>query len=259
MKPGLYLFAIITIVTCSSCHRYYYKPNAVNTPLFTDGGQGHINLAGSIGGGNKDYDGNTYFFDAQGSISPVNHLGIIANYSTYSYHANDPDATNGNVNARAHLLEAGVGGYYAKGKKFKMVADGYVGYGGGLINSDVNMRVRRFFVQPGIGVRSPGFDAAFNLRISNVKYSDFDAKGHDNEYLTQKNLINSEGRRIDDKNYTFLEPSFTIRAGYKFAKVQLQMVLAQELTPVEWNYNAARFSAGFYFSIEDAIQGAKSK
>jgi len=259
MKSKLYLFATVIIIACSSCHRYYYKPNAVNAPLFTEGGQGHINLAGSIGGSSKDYDGNAYFFDAQGSVSPVNHLGIIANYSTYSYRADNPDVTNGNVNAHAHLLEAGVGGYYAKGRKFKMVADGYIGYGGGLINSDVNMRVHRFFVQPGIGVRSPAFDAAFNLRISNVKYSGFDAKGHDNDYLQEKNLITSNGQRIDDKSYTFIEPSFTIRAGYKFAKIQLQMVLAQELTPVEWNYNAARFSAGFYFSIEDAIESAKHK
>src|SRR5262249_34071577 len=151
-------FAIIIVIGGSSCHRYYYKPNAVNAPLFTDGGQGHINLGGSIGGSSKQYDGNTYFFDAQGSVSPVNHLGIIANYSTYAYRPDDPDIAGGNVNAHAHLLEAGVGGYYAKGRKFKMVADGYVGYGGGLINSDVNMRVHRFFVQPGIGVRSPGFD-----------------------------------------------------------------------------------------------------
>jgi hypothetical protein len=259
MKPNLYLFGIIIIFAGSSCNRYYYKPNAVNAPLFTDGGQAHVNLAGSIGGSSKNSEGNTYFFDAQGSVSPVNHLGIIANYSTYAFKASNPDVANGNVNAHAHLLEAGVGGYYAKGKKFKMVADGYVGYGGGIINSDVNMRVRRFFVQPGIGVRSPAFDAAFNLRISNVKYFDFDANGRDNDYLQQKELINSDGRRIDDKSYTFLEPSFTIRAGYKFAKVQLQMVLAQEATPVEWNYNAARFSAGIYFSIEDAIESGKGK
>ena len=259
MKPRHYLFPILIIVACSSCSRYYYKPNAVNTPLFTDGGQAHLNAAASFGGVSDEYDGNTTFVDLQGSVSPVNHLGIIANYSTYSYRPESADPANGNVRAKAHLLEGGIGGYYAKGKKFKMVVDGYVGYGGGNIQSDVDMKVNRFFVQPGIGVRSPWFDASFNLRISNVKYSDFNAKGRDLDYLHQQNLISSEGRRIDAGTYTFAEPSFTIRTGYKFAKVQLQMVLAQDVSNAAWNYNAARFSAGIYFSLEELFENANGK
>lgn len=254
-----YLACFSSIALFSSCTRYYYKPNAVNAPLFTEGGQAHISAGGSFGGSSKEYDGNTHFFDLQGAVSPVNHLGIIVNYSTYSYHPDAPDLENGNVAAHAHILETGIGGYYAKGNKFKMVADGYIGYGGGKINSDVDMRVRRFFFQPGIGVRSPWFDAAFNLRISNVKYLDFDANGRNNDYLVGKNLINSSGKRIDQNSYTFLEPAFTIRTGYKFAKAQFQMVIAQEASNVEWHYNAARFTAGIYFSIEDAIDKTKSK
>ena len=89
------------------------------------------------------------------------------------------------------------------------------------------MRVHRFFFQPGIGVHSPWFDAAFNLRISSVKYLGFDPKGRSNDYLMEHNLLNANGKRIDDGSYTFPEPSFTIRGGYKFAKVQLQKVLAE--------------------------------
>jgi len=259
MKSQLYLFCLFLIVIGSGCSRYYYKPNAVNAPLFTEGGQAHVNFSGSLGGVSKNYDGNTHFFDVQGSVSPINHLGIIANYSTYAYRPDEPDEENGNVRANAHILETGIGGYYSKGKKFKMVVDGYAGYGAGKINSDVDMRVHRLFFQPGIGVHSPWFDAAFNLRISNVKYLDFDAKGRSNEYLEGKSLITSSGKRIDAGSYTFIEPAFTIRGGYKFAKVQLQMVLAEETNNVEWNYNAARFSAGIYFSIEDAIEKNKSK
>jgi len=259
MKPVHFLYALFILSGCSSCSRYYYKPNAVNTPLFTEGGQAHLNAAASFGSVNDENKGNTSFVDLQGSVSPVNHLGIIANYSTYSYTADQPDAESGNVDGRAHILEAGAGGYYAKGKKFKMVVDGYVGYGGGMIKSDVDMKLRRLFFQPGIGVHSPSFDAAFNLRISNVKYSDFNAKGRSNDYLIQQNLLTSDGVRIDDKSYTFAEPSFTIRAGYRFAKVQLQMVLAQDITTVRWHYNAARFSAGFYFSLEDMLQKNREK
>ncbi|MGN6492881.1 MAG: hypothetical protein ACTHLE_12855 [Agriterribacter sp.] len=257
MKPVTSLFLLFVVVALSSCSRYYYRPNAVNTPLFTEGGQARLNAAGSIGSVNDhDYDGNTYFFNAQAAVSPINHLGIIANYSNFSYSTDNIDETNGNVNARAHLLEGGIGGYYAKGKKFKMVVDGYVGYGGGKIHSDVDMRMRRYFFQPGIGVRSPWFDAAFNLRIANVKYLDFDSKGRSNDYLMQRNLVNDNGVRIDNRTYTFAEPAFTIRTGYKFAKAQFQVVFAQEMENVPWRYNGASFSAGISFSVEEAFKKA---
>ena len=252
------LFGLLILIAGSSCNRYYYKPNGVNAPLFTDGGQVHLNVAGSIGGngGDYDYEGTRYVFDLQGSVSPIKHLGIIANYSTYGYTPDNPDVMNGNVDGKAHLLEFGVGGYYAKGNKFKMVADCYVGYGTGQIRSDVDMRLKRFFIQPGIGVRSPAFDAAFNLRLISATYDHFNAKGMSNDYLMQQNLINSSGRRIDNTNYAFVEPSFTVRTGYKFLKVQLQMVFAQEITSVPWDYNPSRYTVGLYFSVEDAIAEA---
>ncbi|HEX5023867.1 MAG TPA: hypothetical protein VFV68_01285 [Agriterribacter sp.] len=255
-----------TIICCaivflflSSCNRYYYKPNAVNAPLFTDGGQAHVAVVGSVGSANGDYDheGTRYVFDVQAAVSPINHLGIIANYSTYGYTADNPEPVTGNVDGKANLLEFGIGGYYAKGNKFKMVADCYMGYGAGQIRSDVDMRIKRFFIQPGIGVRSPVFDAAFNLRMSSVRYDDFDAKGKGDDYLENKNLINSNGqRRIDNTTYAFIEPAFTIRTGYQFMKVQMQVALAQELTSVPWQYSGARYTVGLYFSLEDAIAEA---
>lgn len=255
-----FLYCAAVLLACSSCNRYYYKPNAVNTPLFTDAGQAHLNVAGSIGSNTSDYDddGTSYVFDLQASVSPVKHLGIIANYSTYGYTPDNPNVSTGNVDGKAHLLEFGMGGYYAKGNRFKMVADCYVGYGTGQIRSDVDMRINRFFIQPGIGVHSPVFDAAFNLRLVSAKYSNFNAKGMSNEYLMQQKLINSSGRRIDNTTYAFVEPSFTVRTGYRFIKAQLQLVLAQEMTSVPWHYNPARYTVGLYFSLEDAIAEAMS-
>lgn len=254
----LFLYGVVMLFVCSSCSRYYYRPNGVNTPLFTDKGQAHLNVAGSIGSvdGDNDYEGTRHVFDLQASVSPVKHIGIIANYSTYGYTPDNPDVENGNVDGRAHLLELGVGGYYAKGNRFKLVADCYAGYGAGRIRSDVNMHINRFFLQPGIGVRSPVFDAAFNLRLVSLRYNHFDAKGRSAEYLMAKNLINSSGRRIDNTNYIFAEPSFTVRTGYKFIKAQLQLVFAQEMTSVPWEYNPSRYTVGLYFSLEDAIAEA---
>ncbi len=236
------------------CNRYYYRPNAVNAPLFTGGGQVHADVSLSeSGNSNTTNSWNSTFFNAQAAVSPINHLAAFVNYSTFSYRTNNPDS-NGNVNGSAHLLEGAIGGYYAKGRKFKLVTDLFVGYGAGPLWSDVNMNVSRWFVQPGIGVRSPYFDAAFNLRISTVNYSNFDANGHDQQYLTDHDLIDGSGTRIDAKTYTFMEPAFTIRGGYKFLKLQMQAVLAQEMQLTSWHYNGFMYTLGIYFSLEDALR-----
>lgn len=260
--PAL-LFASLILIGSSSCTRYYYKPNGVNAPLFTDGGQAHLNIGGSVGSQNgldddysSEYDGTRYTFDIQASYSPVKHLGIIANYSTYGYTPDNPNIASGNVDGKAHLLEFGAGGYYTKGRRFKLVTDLYAGYGFGQITSDVDMRINRIFLQPGIGMRSPGFDAVFNLRIVGVKYSHFDPRGRDQDYLISQKLMNTSGRRIDNTNYAFVEPSFTIRGGYKFIKAQIQTVFAQEMTSVPWEYSPYRYTVGLYFSLEDAIAEA---
>lgn len=260
MKKLLYDVLVSSLIFGSSCNRYYYKPNAVNAPMFTDGGQFHIAGAGMTSHFQENSGGgNSYFFDMQAAYSPIKHLGIIGNYSTYAYRPDNVDFAAGHVDADAHLAEAGVGTYIVGGKgRAKMVADIYAGGGAGSIMSDVDMKVRRVFIQPGIAMRHPAVDVGFNLRISNVKYTDLDDNGRGQSYLLGQNLFDPQrNKRIDDGSYFFLEPAFTVRAGYKFIKAQLQWVLATELSNVRWNYNAGRFTVGLHFSLEDALQMAR--
>jgi len=245
---------------CTGCNRYYYKPNAVNAPLFTGANQLHIAGDGMISNSENNTDGgNSYFFDVQAAYSPINHLGIIANYSTWAFRPTNLDFSTGNVDANAHLAEIGIGGYVTSGQgKAKFVADLYAGGGAGLLKSDVDMKARRFFIQPGIGMRHPAVDLAFNMRISSIKYYDFDDNGRGMNYLLDHNLYDPNRKeRMDENNYLFWEPSFTVRSGYKFIKAQFQWALAADISNVRWNYNGSRFTFGLYFSLEDALDLAK--
>lgn len=243
-----YLYLVASMLFLSSCSRYYYKPNAINTPMFTDGMQGHLVAAGSIGG-ELDDDDRTTFGDIQASFSPIKHLGIIGNFSTYNYSPVSSTATP----ARAHLLEGGIGGYIPVGQgKVKMVAELYGGFGGGKLRSDVDMDIQRYFIQPGIGMRSPWVDAAFNLKWSFVNYSNLNDNGRGTQYLIDQQLMDMYGRnRIDQGSHTFFEPGFTVRGGYKFIKVQIQLAMSVAATPVAWNYDPMRFTVGLQFSAED--------
>ncbi|HTN47566.1 MAG TPA: hypothetical protein VL098_14540 [Flavipsychrobacter sp.] len=248
----------------SSCSRYYYKPNAVNAPLLTDKNQFHIAGAGSISSITDDDNsegGNFSFFDVQASYSPVKHLGIIANYSTWAFRADNIDFSKGNVDADAHLAEIGLGTYMASGQgRTKFVADIYAGGGAGSLKSDVDMRARRLFIQPGVGFRHPAVEVGFNMRFSNIKYFDLDDHGRGTAYLTTQNLFDVQrNERIDDRSYFFLEPALTLRTGYKFIKAQFNWTLATELSNVRWNYSESRFTVGLQFNLEEALQLAGEK
>ncbi len=249
MQTRLYLLLLLLCCMCS-CNRYYYKPNGVNAPLLTKAGEVHLSASGTP---------DLAFTDVQASFSPTNHLGIIGNYSTFSYKAPIVDVAAGNVDAHAHLAELGAGYYYVTPGKVKVVCDIYAGAGGGKMESDVDMSFFRSFIQPGVGIRTPYFECSINYRLSAIKYSNLNTNGHDSGYLVQQNLIYDNNRRIDNTTYLFAEPAITFRGGYKFIKVQTQYVVANALSHVPWQYYNGLFNVGFSFELEELLKMANPK
>ena len=204
----------------------------MNVPLLTNKNQGHI----IISNGTADETKNT---NVQLSFSPINHLGLMANYTTYS----------ADTNTTAYLGEGAMGYYYSYGNKAKLVADIYAGYGTGKMHADINASVKRFFIQPGVGLRTKHFDMAFNVRLSNVSYYNVDPNGHTYDYLVSQNIAD-----IDKRSYAFLEPCFTLRGGFSMIKFQIQFLGANALGNVPWRYEKGLTSAGVYVSIEDLLR-----
>lgn len=238
----------------AACNRYYYKPSGINDPLFTAGGQLHASIAGSSEEDNNDH---SYFMDLQLAYSPINHLGFLANYSTYNYRPFDKTVAPAN----AYLVEAAAGGYVVPGQgKRKFVADLYAGGGIGQMNSDIDAHLRKIFIQPGFGVRSRIVDVVFNFRFSNIRYSDINTKGYDYAYLTGNHLIDTiSGRNLGDGSYTFFEPGVTLRTGYKFVKAQFQAAFAAPVSVVSWHYNGLRFTVGLHVNMEEILELGRKK
>lgn len=242
----------------SSCSRYYYQPNAVNAPMMKERGDLKIGISGTTS--SEDLNGtntSSSIINLQTAYSPIKHLGVMVNYSNYNYNFNEEDPSIGNVDAHAGLFEGGVGGYYpiiARENGFGLIADTYVGYGGGKLSSDVNMNFNRTFIQPGINLTFPYFDVGLATRISGIKYSNFDANGMTPEYITEHKLDN-----ITDKRHYFFEPAFTLRAGYKFVKAELQVVGSTPMSEVDWESKGTVVTFGIHFSLMDAIKFAKDR
>lgn len=234
----------------TSCSRYYYQPNAVHAPMLKEKNDLKIGINGNFG--QEDFDNNESFSSVvnfNAAYSPVKHLGIMTSFTNYRYNLDEENAASGEVDAHATLFEAGVGGYYPvveNEKGLKLVADTYIGYGGGKLKSDVNMNFDRIFIQPGINLTFPFFDVGLAGRFSGIKYKNFNNNGMSQDYLDEKRLLN-----ITDKRHFFFEPALTLRGGYKFIKAQFQVVKSVAFENVGWNYDDNMVTLGIQFSIEE--------
>ncbi len=245
MRNICIIAGLAIIACCTSCSRYYYKPNGVNTPILSDKGQAE--LAGSVELGDESRCSNV-----QAGWSPANHIGIIADFSHFVHRENSPVPSAGNVAATAGLGEIGLGYYYASGDaKRSLVLDVYAGPGLGYLNSDVNVRFTRLFIQPGIALRTRYLELALNIRFSDMFYYNLSSNGLGDPYLIQQNLVVPGGRGITDGGYLFCEPAFTIRGGYKLVKLQLQWVNAQAMSHTAWNYETGQINFGIIFRLEE--------
>lgn len=222
LTPKHSLCITLAALALASCQPQYYKPNRVNAPLLTNAGQAEI-FAGSN--------------NLQAGYSPYKHLGIIGGYSGFRREV------DGGLNERANLLEIGAG-YYGRldtqslDRGVHFMYDVYTGVGTGTIrirNDNKfewpSMNLTRAFIQPGIGMRSRIFEAGFNVRLCNVTYDNF-------------NMMPRLETPLPGRSYLFAEPAFTLRAGYKAFKFELQYVSAFPLGYIPWNYENNALNAG---------------
>lgn len=229
----------------------FYTPPAVNTPLLYR--QGQATVDGTLGVGSGE-NSSSSLADLSVAYSPIANVAVMGNYhwfnSSYGQGVATPDKQDNN----ARVGEIAIGGYLASGDpKVKLIADAYAGGGFGRIRSNGimngSMNMTRIFLQPGVGMRTNIVDLALNLRFSGVTYN----------YASSvlgfaPNSVNSyEIPPANGSFNLFVEPSFTLRLGYKFLKLHTQMTFAHCNT--NWNYDDFVFNIGLHFNLEYLQKG----
>ncbi len=229
----------------------FYTPPAVNVPLLYRQGQATAEASSGIGVGQYS---SSAAADLSGSYSPIPHVAVLANYHWFNSSYGQGGSTIDNQDNNARMGELGIGGYMASDdEKVKLIADIYGGGGFGKLSShgimNGSMNMSRMFLQPGVGMRTNIVDLALNLRFSGVTYN----------YASSvlgfaPNSVNSyEIPPANGSFNLFVEPSFTLRLGYKFLKLHTQMTFAHCNT--NWNYDDFVFNIGLHFNLEYLQKG----
>lgn len=212
MKTTQLLFHAFLFFILSSCGPTLYIPNTINTPMLAGKGDWKAS-AGAVGFGPE---GNIEF---QGSYALTNNLAVMADI----FHGNDSDVKH-------FLGEGGLGIFHTflptqKGYNAGRVEMfGGIGFGEGqdddvttsfvfqgqnrLIDYEANYQ--RWFLQPGIGLRTRFIDVAFHTRLAYVNFS---------KIMEYEDGVLQNQRQL---NFSTIEPVVTISFGYKYVKYYMQ-------------------------------------
>lgn len=239
---------ILSVLLLCSCSHYYYVSNAQNIPLLKEKDELHI--SGFVGGWDE-----SECIEVQTSYAVSNKIGIMANFIK-AWGGNLSENNNG----KGSYFEA-AGGYFKPIKEnFVFETYGGLGYSGQSHEYSVfhynpstgmssqsggnsHLSFVRFFIQPSFGLYYKNIEPAVSTRICRVSYSGIEITGG-SESITE------ELDAIWDKSHYFLEPSFTLRAGWKNVKAQVQIASVRYLNnPKLYFHEEAHLSGGLFFTI----------
>ena len=248
------LFSLMILLPSilSSCTHYYYVANVHNVPLFKE--KNELRLSGSLGGGDE-----SKCIEVQTAWSVTDHLGIMAGYMS----AKGGDVSDRNY-AHGNYFEGGVGYFKPLDKWGIFEIYGGAGHSGqhhyfsnfysGTDAGNVDLTSLKIFIQPTLGVTSSFFDAAFSTRLCAVTFSDA------GNFLTGNPDVYAKLNSLSTQIHGFLEPALTIRAGWKYTKLQFQAVRSLYLSTTNYNIGEDwHLSLGLNFSFANRFKSKKSE
>ena len=237
IRFALAISLITALLVLSGCTHYYYAPNMQNVPVFQQKGESRINLALSTG---DEWSG----FELQGAHAFTNRVGGVFNFVTGG--GDDDEYGSGH----GTMLEGGAGYFYPAGKHFVFETYGQLGYGGiknlytNNSSSYSNVDFFRFSVQPAVGFRNSIVEFIFSARLASLNYLSI-KQSYVGDSFELKNLD-----YIHDHSSSLLaEPAATLRLGYKYIKLQLQVGGSFNLTAPDLQQENANVNFGLAFTI----------
>lgn len=217
----LTVIILFCAVLLSSCTHYYYVANVQNVPLFRD--KNEFQLSGAYGGGDQ-----TTCIEVQSAYSITGNVAVMANFMS----AKGGDITSNNY-GKGSYFEGAVGYFKPVNKYGVFQIFGGIGrcsqhheYGAYYYNTSTgvsegsngysDVAFAEFFVQPSAGISLNALDVAFSTRICDLYYGNItnQALGNARDYNTLFSL--------DKTNRLNLLPAITLRAGWKYLKLQFQ-------------------------------------
>jgi len=225
MKPRTlsFLLFVSLILLLNSCAPAYV-PNVLNAPMLTNKKEVQVALHAGTSG-----------FDPQVAYAITNHLGVMANASFMDQTSDSTDSYH-----KHGFIEFGAGYYTNFARRFKFETFAGAGFGkieaeydNGQWTSFSQVDVKRYFIQPTLGITSKVIDFGISARVALVN-------------------MNQGAESITG---LMLEPAATLKLGWDHLKAVAQVgVSAPFNKDINFNYQPFLISLGLQGNFGKVFQ-----
>jgi len=239
-KSELIIFFLALFI--SGCDRLYYMPNAHNVPLFKE--KNEFRASGAFSAGSDDPD---LFYELQTAYSFKKNWACMANFLS-----TDNKANTGDVSKNVRYIDGALG-YFKPINRFG-VFEIYGGLGACNqhhqysnnynIDGTANLNYIKLFIQPSFGLTTRYADLAISWRLSDLYFSkvDYQLASNDPEIYYLDTIAKN-------RNSYLFEPALTMRVGWKYVKLQLQLLRSFNLNHPNLRFEKSSVSLGLYITI----------
>lgn len=233
---NLALLFITLLAVC--CSPIYYSPNSHNVPLLRTKGDVRVGL-----------HGNATRLEASTAFAVDDNVGLTLDGGIF-FPADDEQGDGG----KGQFIQAGGGYFRPLNERLVFETYGIIGYGKvenhfpstldsfAQTTGIVETNLLRFGIQPSIGFTSRYFDAAFSTRLCGLSY-----------FNTGGSLVFANTDQVaylEEQNTQFLiEPALTLRGGYDYLKVQLQIGRSFNLSNPDFRQDEGHVTIGLIYSL----------
>jgi len=235
-----FAFACVAwVLLFSGCSPKYYVPNTHNVPLLQQKGESAVSFAAGA-----------WRAELQGAYAVTSNVGLMLNAA--SFHPEDDEEGDG---GKGQLFEAGLGYYRGLSKRTVFEAYGLLGVGdvenhfpstladNPSTTGKIESKLFRYGIQSALGFRSKYFDVSASARISGLNYFNISGSlvfsGEDQvEYLQRENI------------HLLVEPAVTLRTGYDFLKLQVQLGNTFNLSNSDFRQDEGHFTIGIGYHLD---------
>lgn len=225
MKRQIYIWiiAVAVILSLDSCTHYYYFPNQHNVPLFKE--KNEVRVSGAVINGDE-----VTGCDVQAAYAMTKESAIMANALVINPASHD---------GKGQLYELG-GGYFKPLKAVsplinkKFIFESYAVFGLGSAGNYYNnypyglfTNIFKAYAQPSIGYTSNLFDLIVSAKIGAIHTFGIRKNIPDttyNDLIQNGSTIGTDLHSLQQNRTAFIfEPAFTVRVGFKYAKLHFQV------------------------------------
>jgi hypothetical protein len=240
------IFIVINIII-SSCTHVYYIPKALNVPLFREKNE----FRGSVSYGFDEEFSST---DVQAAYAVTDNFAVMTNYmfsnGGHFYEKNKAklnyfDGAAGYFKTIDNLWVFEIyGGFGAGSQHHEYYTYHLFSTGNYTFDGTSDLSFTKSFLQPSFGITLNMLDVGLSSCFSILNFNKLD------NAISINSIYYGDLHSISQDIQSFLfEPALTVRAGWKYIKLQVQYIYSFNLTNPDLLFQKSKLGFGISFSF----------